>query len=237
VKALIAEIQRKLQNVALGQREAPIWNQVTTSVTNIDLGLWMMPTLNLHMTALEITHSLTAQEIDDLVETILPAVPEITDFTFDHRARLVKPTVSYDSQAIALSFLPAAGEPGRSQKEDAYSYHHLRRDLYNKTSATGVTVSSRYVIPSAHLTIARFITKKGFETADGKVDHERVKKLVETIDQINGWLRSEYWPTTDGIKEGVAWTVGEEKGLDSRKGALWYGGGERIRLGKGFQDE
>jgi hypothetical protein len=28
--------------------------------------------------------------------------------------------------------------------------------------------------------------------------------------------------------------VGQEKGLDCRQGTLWYGGGETIRIGKGF---
>jgi hypothetical protein len=28
--------------------------------------------------------------------------------------------------------------------------------------------------------------------------------------------------------------VGEERGLDFRKGTLWYGGGETVRLGVGF---
>lgn len=193
-----------------------------------------MPSSSLHMTALEITHSLTAAEIDALVEQMLPGVPEITDYTLDHRARLVKPMVSYDAQALALSFLPAAGDPGRSEEDDAYSYHHLRRDLYAKASATGVKVESRYVIPSAHLTIARFITRRDFQTPEGKVDHGKVEKLIAAIEEVNAWLQAEYWPKPDGIKSGGEWVVGEEKGLDYRKGTLWYGGGEMVRLGKGF---
>jgi hypothetical protein len=187
------------------------------------------------MTALEITHSLTAEEIDALVDQMLPGVPEITDYTLQHRARLVKPLVSYDAQALALSFLPASDEPGRSVDDEKYTYHHLRRDLYTKASATGVKVASRYVIPSAHLTIGRFITKSDFEMADGSVDHSKVEKLIWTIDAINDWLQKEYWPKSDGIKDGGEWIVGEEKGLEYRKGALWYGsGGETVRLGKGF---
>lgn len=194
-----------------------------------------MPPLNLHMTALEITHSLTADEIDALVERMLPGVPGITDYTNSHRARLVKPVLSYDAQALALSYLPAAGETGRPETEDAYTYHHLRRDLYNKAQATGVKVASRYVIPSAHLTIARFITKRDFETEDGQVDPTKVETLIKSIDEINNWLQNEYWPTPTGVRAGGEWTVGEEKGLEYRKGTLWYGGGgETVRLGNGF---
>ncbi|KAI5210050.1 hypothetical protein E4T39_00477 [Aureobasidium subglaciale] len=221
VKSVIAEVQKRLKKVAPR--------------------LWVMPQDSLHMTALEITHSLTAPEIDELVEQVRPGIPSITDYTYSHRARVVKPSVSYDAQAFALSFLPAAGEPcavdpSRRPEDDDYTYHHLRRDLYALTSATGVKVASRYVVPSAHLTIGRFITPSDTETADGKVDHARMQEIVKTVDGINEWLKSEFWSVEGkGIKAGGEWIVGEGKGLDSRKGMLWYGsGGETIRLGKGF---
>lgn len=187
------------------------------------------------MTALEIAHSLTNEQIEHLVEQIKPHAQDITDYTFDHRARLVKPMLNYDTQSLALQFLPATGEPGRSLSEDRYTYHHLRRDLYTKVKQTGVEVGSRYVTPSAHLTICRFITTKDFETKDGEVDHGKMAEFVERIDEINVWLQEEYWPSEDGkIKDGVEWVVGKEKGLECRKGTLWYGGGERVCLGKGF---
>ncbi|KAI7582015.1 hypothetical protein KC343_g9373, partial [Hortaea werneckii] len=197
--------------------------------------LWTMPPPNLHMTALEITHSLTAQEIQALVDQMRPGVPDITDYTMDHRARLVKPMLSFDAQALALSFLPAAGEPGRNAEEDAYTYHHLRRDLHTKAEATGVKVASRYVIPSAHLTIGRFITKQDFADGEGKVSHSSIEKLIAKIEEINEWLRQEYWPQPGNTASCGEWTVGQEKGLEYRKGTLWYGGGgETVHLGTGF---
>ncbi|KAK5279199.1 hypothetical protein LTR16_007891, partial [Cryomyces antarcticus] len=112
-------------------------------------------------------------------------IPEITDFTFDHRARLVKPALGFDASAIALSFVPAAGEmlassTERTRKDDAYSYHHLRRDLYALCKSTGVEVASRYTVPSAHLTVARFIA-----TADTEAGMQR---LVQAFEEINAWL-------------------------------------------------
>lgn len=255
-----------------------------------------MPLEYLHMTALEITHSKTKQEIETLVQKLRPQIPtvrplsplpspplpnprqtniphpQITDYPSTHRARLIKPILSYDTAAIALSFLPAAGEglstssnpaqqthslDGASEPEvqqhDAYTYHHLRRSLHDLCTEAGVEVASRYTVPSAHLTIARFITQtdicstpqgqtdSGMEQTDAAVaapasiDREKIKKLLCTIEDINEMLREEYWPREGAtVKKGGEWIVGEEKGLDCRRGTLWYGGGETVRLGKGF---
>lgn len=198
-----------------------------------------MPPENLHMTALEITHSLTSPEILSLVRQLTPSAEKITDYTQSHRARIVKPLLSFDAQALALSFLPAAGEPSdtnNSGHDDSYTYHHLRRDLFTLATDAGVKVASRYVVPSAHLTVARFIESSDFETNNGKIDGTKVKAFVQEIEAINEWLVKEYWPTGGDhrIKEGGEWIVGEEKGLDFRQGTLWYGGGETVRLGKGI---
>lgn len=67
------------------------------------------------------------------------------------------------------------------------------------------------------------------------MDREKVRNLVERIEEINAWLEREYWPRGgEEIRAGGEWIVGEEKGLDCRRGTLWYGGGETVRLGKGF---
>lgn len=190
--------------------------------------------------------------------------------------------LSYDSAAIALSFVPAAGgdfsssrssskpnEPAQStderhkgnpepevRQDDSFTYHHLRRSLYELCVEAGVEVASRYTVPSAHLTVARFITQEDIsgpwanndkaqpvqddETRAEAVSvvKEKVQMLVDKIEAINAWLQDEYWPKKGreeaAIKNGGEWIVGEEKGLDCRKGTLWYGGGETIRLGKGF---
>ena len=200
-----------------------IIGKIQAKLKEVVPNLWIMPSESLHMTALEITHSLTAPEIDALVQQMEPHAQNICGYTLQHRAKLVKPMVSFDAQALALSWLPAG--------DGEYTYHHLRRDLYTLASKTGVTVASRYVIPSAHLTIGRFIQTEDLEDANGNVDHGRVARLVETIEEVNKWLENEYW-----TKEGrIEWVVGEEKGLEFRKGPLWYGaGGETVTLGQGF---
>lgn len=56
-----------------------------------------------------------------------------------------------------------------------------------------------------------------------------MKAWIEEIERINKWLQEKFWS-----RDGLRWIVGEEKGLDCRKGALWYGGGETVYLGQGF---
>jgi hypothetical protein len=208
-----------------------------------------MPLSNMHLTALEITHSLTDAQIKSIVTNLTPAIiAEMTDYTFTHRARLIKPMLSYDGAALALSFLPAAGEcllsststtsngEARAAKEDAFTYHHLRRNLFNLAKKSGVSIDSRYVVPSSHITLGRFLTQKDHDT------HEKMEKWIGLIEEINRWLEEEFWPKAGqevtGEKGGkwkeAEWVVGEERGLDCREGALWYGGGQTVRIGKGF---
>jgi vesicle-fusing ATPase len=206
--------------------------------------LWLMPLDNLHLTVMEVAHSKTGDEIAALVDALKAHNREIADHTLSHRSRLIKPLLSYDSAALALSFVPAAGESvshGRTVEDDTYTYHHLRRDTYAAlTEDAGIDVASRYVVPSAHLTIARFNTPNVFGgdplDPSATLDIKKRKHWIHEIEMINKWLEAEYWPQEgeDLIKPGGEWLVGEEKGLDFRHGLLWYGGGETIYLGEGF---
>jgi vesicle-fusing ATPase len=201
--------------------------------------LWLMPAECQHITALEITHSRTAEEIDSLATSFQEKAKPIADFTFNHRARLVKPMIGFDAAAIALSFVPAAGEcltDGRTAEDDTYTYHHLRRDLFDACTEAGIKVDSRYIVPTAHLTVGRFINPVDFDNTKGSgLDSEKVEKLVTVIEELNEWLQRNYWPKEDGtIAKGGEWLVGSGKGLVFREGMLWYGGGQSIYEGKGF---
>lgn len=202
-----------------------------------------MPLDNLHLTTLEMAHSRTAEEIERMKQIFEPSCQAYADHTRTHRARLVKPFLSYDLAAVALTFVPAAGEcvpKDRKPSDDEYTYHHLRRDLYHRLEESGLEVDSRYVVPSAHLTIARFNSPNVFggDPMNGEIskDIKKRKHWIKEIEMINNWLESEYWPKEDSnyIKAGGEWLVGEEKGLDIRSGTLWYGGGESMYVGKGF---
>jgi vesicle-fusing ATPase len=198
-----------------------------------------MPRDNLHITVLEVTHSKTAAEIESIVNGIQDKAPTMTNYTLDHRARLVKPLIGFDASALALSFVPAAGEglhSGRKLEDDKFTYHHLRRDMFELLRDAGVQIDSRYIVPSSHLTIARFINTEDFADKDGVPDAAKMKAFVDKIEEINGWLEKEFWPehNNDSIPEGGEFNVGEETGLHCRMGTLWYGGGKEVHHGAGY---
>lgn len=198
-----------------------------------------MPTHRLHATVLEVAFSKTPEEIAAIVSTMRPSFAPIVNYTHTHRSRLVKPTISYDLSAFALSFLPAAGEAGLSPpptalddaqgvtQGDEYTYHHLRRDIFDKVQEAGIEVGSRYQVPSAHITLGRYLNHDDHDTPGKR------KAWVEAIDEINAWLEKEIWDEQDAEFIGE-WIIGQENGLMARSGPLWYGGGRTITLGEGF---
>ncbi|KAH3635426.1 hypothetical protein KXW67_006109 [Aspergillus fumigatus] len=203
IKDLIAEIQNEIQSV----------------VPNI----WLTPPDFLHTTVLEIASSRTPLEVDSFVSHLEQSgvIPGLVNYTFNHRARLVKPVVSFDASAMALSFVPAAGEPSRwsrSVDDDNYTYHHLRRDLYAGVAATGLQPKARYLVPSAHITIARFITHDGFllekfgSGGEPVYDCDRVAALVDKIEQINHEIQAKHWPGENRtVSAGAEWIVNVPK--------------------------
>lgn len=190
-----------------------------------------MPLEKLHLTAMEMTHSKSRTEISHLITKMQGHIPSICEYPYDHRCRLVKPALGYDGAAIALSFLPAAGEksPSNSLQQDSYTYHHFRRDLYDMCEASGVEVASRYVLPSAHLTMARFVNQDLHK--EGKVG-----KLVEELEAINVMLQKTTWGVGSECRQPVEWIVGESKGLVCRMMRVWYGDGVSYYEGKGFPE-
>lgn len=196
----------------------------------------------LHLTTLEIANSRTPFEVEKIVSSLEKGgtIPDIVNYTLDHRARLINPTVSYDATAMALSFVPAAKKGIAGAPGNEYTYHHLRRDLFDKVTASGVNIAARYTVPSAHITIARFVSQDGFSLGDpsqgrNDLDHGRVLALIEKIEEINQTLKHNYWPREDpSVPSAGEWVVGQEQGLDFCKGTSWYGKSDRILLGQGF---
>ncbi|KAE8393278.1 RNA ligase/cyclic nucleotide phosphodiesterase [Aspergillus alliaceus] len=206
IRELVAEIQADIRDVAPS--------------------VWFTPPGSLHITVLEMASGRTETDIERFLSHLQAsgAIPDLVDYTFHHRTRLLKPTVSFDATAMALSFVPAAGEGATEENYmhgddgDRYTYHHLRRDLFDLLAATGLLMKPRYIVPSVHVTIARFITHDGFVLENSRldktkvVDQERVAALVERVEQINERLRQKYWPQVNGaIPSKGEWIVNVPK--------------------------
>lgn len=207
VKDIIAEIQSQMRGLFPSMLNLTCPPYVESDVCP---ALWLMPIENLHTTILEIAHSLTEEEVEGLVKTVQPKAEEIVNFPRSHQATLVRPVLSLDAAALALSFVPS------DASEDEYSYHHLRRDVYALAKASGVEVRSRYVVPSAHLTVGRWVDQT-------VKDEGRMEEFVRKVEEVNEGLKSKYWGENK-----FTWRVGEEKGLVCRRGRVWYGGGESL---------
>ncbi|KAE8383328.1 RNA ligase/cyclic nucleotide phosphodiesterase [Aspergillus bertholletiae] len=223
--------------------------EIQTDIQDVIPDIWVTPPDFLHMTVMEMASGRTEADIEAFLVHLQESgtIPDLVDYTFHHRTRLVKPILSYDAAAMALSFVPAAGEKVAVGNQpycsegDGYTYHHLRRDLFDRLTATGLLMKPRYIVPSAHVTIARFITRNGC-MAEGSgpegvqvVDQGRIAALVKRTEQINEKLRQKYWPQENGTMSAKGeWIVGQGKGLELCKGRSFYGGGEKVVAGKGF---
>lgn len=197
-----------------------------------------MPPENLHMTTLEMVSGKEQPDVDEVTTFLQAHAPlqELVNYTLTHRARLGRPIVSYDASALALSFLPIFEntENGDGTEDGSYSYHHLRRDLYDRVTQSGCQIGARYCVPSAHITIARFVIPVGSTHEEELAAlEERVIKLVERLEDINEELRSYDWKRFGSPSRGE-WNVGQEQGLELNKGVAWYGTGEKVLIGQGF---
>ncbi|KAL4968614.1 uncharacterized protein BDV14DRAFT_144726 [Aspergillus stella-maris] len=240
------------------------------AILNDARSLWIPSPESLHVTTLEVASSRTKEEIDALVSRLVEdgTAEKLVNYIPDEKrcVRLINPIVSFDDSAIALSFLPVASGPedithGPTAEQDEaptgtatagstsaiqhsdrenYTYHHLRRGLASTVLESGVALAARYVVPSAHITIARFVEPDEFWRRDGELDRERVAKFVHCIGVINEGLRKNDWvdsPVNKGnesesetAKNG--WIIGLDQGLEFNKGTSWYGGGEKVLVGR-----
>ncbi|KFY20792.1 hypothetical protein V491_03422 [Pseudogymnoascus sp. VKM F-3775] len=163
----------------------------------------------MHLTTLEITHSLPPRAIAPLLSVLDPAITALVSYPSTHPSRLVKPLLSFDASAVALSFIPA--------DDGKFTYHHLRRSLFEMAKSTGIEIESRYVVPSAHITLCRFLETKDHAT------EEKMRGWIEKLEGINGWLVKNYW--AGNAPEDLEWMVDE---LALWVGRVWYGDGEMV---------
>jgi vesicle-fusing ATPase len=168
------------------------------------------------MTVIELVHSKSPAELRINAEKAKPHAAKFTAFATGHPASLDRPMLSLDDTAVALTFLPVEDSP--------YTYLHLRRDLANLCAENDIEVASKYYNTSSHITFARFANKSDLQSK------ESLEAWIQKIDSINQWLKDEYWHKEEQgeLTPGLRWTVGAERGIEIRKGRLWYGDGKPV---------
>lgn len=164
--------------------------------------LWLMPRTCLHLSALEITHSVPVEVVEQQLVKLRPFLDRLLNSNMEgNTTTLTRPLLCFDAAALALTFVPV--------ENSEWTYTHYRSRLYEFVqNFANVTVDSRYQVPSAHVTIARFIED---------VSERAVDALLEEILKINEWLEQEW--------KSLEWTIGDERATECRCGRIWYGGG------------
>lgn len=170
--------------------------QVQKELRAVTKALWCMPPDCLHLSILEVAHSVTEDKVRALLKRLKPAINSLKNIPSD--VVLVKPLICFDNSAVALTLVPHSSSD--------FTYTHYRAWLHETVTEAGVDVESRYQVPSAHITIGRFT-----ETVNGEI----VDQLVDAIGQINDRLES----------SAVEWHIGQEREVEVRCGRIWYGGG------------
>ena len=182
-----------------------------------------MPIKDMHTTVLEVTHSEPLSYVLSLAKQLALIIPELIYLPITtHGCRLVKPLITFDAAGVALSFVPQSQILSKGRDHSIPTIHHLRGTLWQRMTNTGVAIQSRYRVPTAHITLARFVSggTTNVTTLSPAVDEqyfecsmETVRMFMDTIEQLNEVLENDM----------TVWEVNDE--LVCRVGDLWYGGG------------
>ncbi|KAF3895305.1 hypothetical protein GTR04_7174 [Trichophyton interdigitale] len=205
-----------------------IWARPSRKILDLLLGLqnrlkdvvgtdmWFPESSRLHLSVVEISHRHPMAHLRSVFDQIgRPLVQEMLDLPASHAAshsrvaRLGRPMLLFDAVGVAISFVPVG--------TDAYTYHHLRRDLHNMAISSGVKTDTCYTACMGHITLGRFRSTKHFDSEDEKTAQEPLRVWMATIQGINEELRQSHQA------EDWEWTVGEEKGLELQMGMLKFG--------------
>jgi len=135
------------------------------------------PPSDLHLTLVEICHSRSPEEANSIAGVVGSEIRRIAAMTSP--PKVDSPMLVFDSQAVALNFLPT---------DDALQ--DARQSILERLSTLGISTDSRYEIRSAHVTLMRYITplrSTSEEWVSNLVNFPANPKLV--------WLLSPVWLT------------------------------------------
>jgi 2'-5' RNA ligase len=142
---------------------------------------YFYPSDDLHLTLLELCSSRSQREADTLAAFLINRLPELVQTA--PCALLIRPLLSYDRRACAVSFLPAD-----------QTLQVLRSQLVAQLADHGVMIASRYAPQSAHVTFMRYLRP---------LQSERTT-WIETLEAVPGaaieWQLDAIW-----LSWGVTW--------------------------------
>ena len=102
------------------------------------------PPRDLHLTLVEICHGRTQEDANRIAMAVRSLAPRL--FERQSPAVLDGPMLAYDSRGAALNFLPCDGR-----------LQHLRKTIREDLARNRVSIESRYLPASAHITLLRYI--------------------------------------------------------------------------------
>ena len=137
--------------------------------------LWLPPPHYLHITVYEVTHSRTAEQLQPLLAAVRSHESQLFSALPVDRVRFDSPLLNYETSTVALTLLPVdVGD---------YDITTLRAEVGERLSAVGVQWEGRYVAPTAHITIGRFIRSQ----LQRATMEQWLAKLDELRDECRQW--------------------------------------------------
>lgn len=135
---------------------------------------------------------------------------------------LDSPTLSYDQSALALSFLPSL--PTSSSYQNYLKYRHdlylSSLDFYQRHNEHNIKAGSqnftlpppspRYVLPSAHISIARFVEE---------IPKEKIQVLKNGLQKISEEIEEHFKELKEVMRDENQLCIGRN----------WYGGGKVLK--------
>ncbi|KAL1859382.1 hypothetical protein Plec18170_002498 [Paecilomyces lecythidis] len=168
-------------------------------------------------------------------------------------ARLIKPQLMMDRAGVAVTFVPDDSQAKSTDNDgngitgdDPFTYHHLRASLQDLALSSGVEIDTCYTTPSAHITIARFVSSHFFDgggmhassppgpisppteqfplSPSGDQNQQRVRKAEQWVELIHG-INDELEKQSEDpiLKDQLGWVVGQENGLEVQLGYVKFG--------------
>ncbi|KAJ9212996.1 hypothetical protein DTO166G4_5326 [Paecilomyces variotii] len=224
--------------------------------------LYLVPLPHMHLSVMELSHRHPIAHLRAVYnvvgESLLHTMADVPFTKYKESqgrsvARLIKPQLMMDRAGVAVTFVPdyspQEGMDNSGQditKNNPFTYHHLRASMQELALSSGIEIDTSYTAPSAHITIARFVSSHFFDGGEkhatsppvpisppteqsplspsGNQNQRRVQKAEQWVDLIHGINEELGKQSEDPVfKEQLEWVVGQQRGLELQLGYVKFG--------------